>query len=279
MSGLTSTRTPSDAASVAEDRARFYALLANAWRYPEPALIETLRNGGNGAFPPTLRDDFGESVIAPLRRLAKLFDEFRDDSDDEILSMLRAEHARLFGHSVRGTCPPYELEYGRSEIIQQTAELADLSGFYGAFGLDLRESSFERGDHIAVECEFLSILCAKQAWGLREGSVKLAETCWDAQRLFLRDHLSRWSPALAHRVMKADPEGFHGRIAALMSAWLEWECRQFDILLGPQWLELRPADPETDAAIDCDTGGCGPGATERLVQLGVEGPSREGRTT
>lgn len=279
MSVLTSTRTPSDAAAVAEDRARLYALLANAWRYPEPVLIEALLDRGDGASIPEPNDDFGQPVNAALRGLADLRSGFRDGSGDETLSRLRAEHARLFGHSVRGTCPPYELEYGQSEIIQQTAELADLSGFYGAFGLDLREASFERGDHIAVECEFLSILCAKQAWGLREGHSDVAETCWDAQRLFLRDHLSRWSTAFAHRVIKADPEGFHGHIAALMAAWLVWECRQFDIPLGPQWLELRPADPESDAAIDCDTGGCGPGAAERLVQLGVESPSPGGRAT
>lgn len=279
MSGPTSTRTPSDAASVAEDRARLYALLASAWRYPEPVLIDALLDRGDGAFLPAPREDFGEPVIAPLHRLTESVEEFRDGPVDETLSRLRAEHARLFGHSVRGSCPPYELEYGRSEIIQQTSELADLSGFYSAFGLDLREGSFERGDHVAVECEFLSILCAKQAWGLRGGHSKAGETCWDAQRLFLRDHLSRWSSAFAHRVMKADPEGFHGRVAALMSAWLEWECRHFDIPLGPQWLELRPTDPETDAAIDCDTGGCGPGEGERLVQLGLGGLSAGGHAT
>ena len=271
MSVPTSTRTPSDAAAMAEDRARLYALLANAWRYPEPALIDALLDRGDGASVPDPNDEFGPSVNAALRGLAAICDGSHDDPAADALSCFRAEHARLFGHSVRGTCPPYELEYGRSEIIQQTAELADLSGFYSAFGLDLREGSFERGDHVAVECEFLSILCAKQAWGLREGHADVSETCWDAQRLFVRDHLSRWSSAFAHRVMKADPEGFHGRVAALMAAWLEWECRQFDVLLGPQWLELRLAEPETDAAIDCDTGGCGPGATERLVQLGVSG--------
>jgi hypothetical protein len=121
-----------------------------------------------------------------------------------------------------------------------------------------------------VECEFLGILCAKQAWSLRERQAEAAEACWDTQRLFLRDHLARWLPALAHRVATADTGGFYGRLAALALTLIQCECRSFGIPLGPQWLELRPVDPDVDAAIGCDIGECGVGATERLVQLGAE---------
>jgi TorA maturation chaperone TorD len=254
-------------------------MLANAWRHPEEVLVYALGGREDRRLLPAPSEGFLESVNASIRSLVEACDRFRGCSELEVLTTLRAEHARLFGHSVRGSCPPYELEYGRSEIIQQTAELADLSGFYKAFGLDLRESAFERGDHIAVECEFLSVLCAKQAWGLRQGQVEMAETCLDAQRLFLRDHLARWSPAFAHRVVMADGDGFYGRVASLTLTLIEQDCREFGISVGPQWLELRPADPERDAAIDCETSGCGGTTADRLVQVGVDSLSATGHAT
>lgn len=271
-----STQTPSDPAVAAEDRARLYALLANAWRHPEQALLNALLNRDDRGLLPAPGESLSELVTASIRSLTEICDRFRDCPGPDILTELRAAHARLFGHAVRGSCPPYELEYGSSEIIQQTAELADLSGFYNAFGLDLQESAFERGDHISVECEFLGILCAKQVWGLRDGQTEMAETCSDAQRLFLRDHLARWLPALAHRVATADPDGFYGRVACLTSTLIEWECREFGIQVGPQWLELRPADPGRDTEIDCDAGGCGVAAIDRLVQIGVGGVATGG---
>jgi TorA maturation chaperone TorD len=276
MFGPPSTPTASDEAVLAEGRAGLYAFLANAWRHPEEVLLDALLGRARAGLVSAPNERFAESVNRSIHDLLEACDRLGGRPATDVATTLSAEHARLFGHAVRGTCPPYELEYGRSEIIQQTAELADLSGFYNAFGLGLRDSAFERGDHVSVECEFLSVLCAKQAWGLREGRGEMAETCWDAQRLFLRDHLARWSPAFAHRVVMADPRGFYGRVASLTSTLMEWECHRFGIQPGPQWLELRPADVERDAAIDCETGSCGPEATERLVQIGVENLSAGG---
>jgi TorA maturation chaperone TorD len=268
MYGPLNTQIPSDLSAAAEERARLYVLLASVWRYPDDDLLAALRNFEDCGIVPAPGDGFSNSVNAALLGLAEACAGLKDFSASAALARLRGEHARLFGHSVRGSCPPYELEYGRSEIIQQTAELADLSGFYTAFGMDVQESACERGDHICVQCEFLSVLCVKQSWGLREGHHELAEACAYAQRLFLRDHLARWSPALAQRVSTAEPDGFYGCVAALTSAWIEAECRQFGIPAGPAWLELRPADPEQDAAIDCHTGECA-AAAERPVQIGL----------
>ena len=235
-------QTPSnERARMAQTRARSYALLANGWGYPDESLF-------------TLFVDCEHSSLAPELSLEEL----------------RTSHARLFGHSVRGTCPPYELEYGRSEIIQQTAELADLTGFYKAFGMNMSESAFERPDHVSVECEFLGILCAKEAWGRQHSAAELTETCADAQRLFLRDYLGRWLPALAHRVRKAEPASFYGRLASFAASFIADECRRFDIEVGPQWLELRPVDPARDAAIDCETAGCSVATANQLVQIGIE---------
>jgi DMSO reductase family type II enzyme chaperone len=261
----------------AESRAGFYALLANAWRYPDESFAGCfLRPSGVDALLKGL-DELPACLADKVKDLRELVSRLSRTPLADLLSRLQAEFVRLFGHSVRGSCPPYELEFGRGEIIQQTAELADLAGFYSAFGLNLTEAAYERADHVAVECEFLSVLCAKEAWGRQNDNHDLSETCADAQRLFLRDHLAKWLPAYAHRVEAADSEGFYGRAASLASAFIREECRRFEIEVGPQWLELCPADPERDSMIDCDTAGCGDAGENRLIQLGIDARSGSAR--
>ena len=259
--------TPSSQ-QAAQSRGRLYAFLSAAWRYPDESLVEGLREPGALETDSVFLDSpaVGEA-LGSLREIRDRFDRRRNSA---VLRELVSAHTRLFGHSVRGTCPPYELEYGRGEIIQQTADLADLAGFYSAFGLGLLDSALERADHVSVECEFMGVLCAKEAWGRRQENYELVEMCRDAQRLFLRDHLARWLPAFAHRVAALDQDGFHGHAAALAAAFIAEECQMFNIESGPQWLELRPVDPSRDAEIDCESAGCGEPAGERIVQLGME---------
>lgn len=259
--------TPSDQAA-AEVRAGLYALLAAAWRYPDSLLVSRLRQSGVLDFNVgTLECAAVQTAMSELHRMQS---GIRHRTESSVLRELGGAHVRLFGHAVRGTCPPYELEYGRGEIIQQTADLADLAGFYSAFGLELDETACERADHVAVELEFMCVLCSKEAWGCKHGEPELAERCSDARRLFLRDHLARWLPAFAHRVAALDQDGFYGRAASLAAALIVEECRMFDIEAGPQWLELRPADPQRDTEIDCESSGCGGAGDEKLVQIGME---------
>ncbi len=269
MSDLRCTQIPSSELAP-QVRGALYALFGDVWRYPDESSVRDILHFdvANDAL------DVGSS--SPLPWLT-MYVELRSTCErlalrplSNLVKDLQTDHVRLFGHSVRGACPPYELEYDRGEIIQQTAELADLAGFYTAFGLQLADSAFERPDHAAVECEFMGVLCAKEAWGLETGEPALAESCFDAQRLFLRDHLARWFPAFARRVETADPIGLYGRTALLAREIVNEDCRRFEIDVGPQWLELRPADPGRDAAIDCETTTCGDSAANRLIQLGVQ---------
>lgn len=270
MYDLPPMQIPSREADIAEVRAMVYALLSNGWRYPDESLVNLFGEREDWGRWPKAIEGLSSDVTAQIRNLREACSQTYGRSRLLNLEQLLASYGRLFGHSVRGSCPLYELEYGHSEIIQQTAELADLAGFYNAFGMSICDSAFERADHVAVECEFLSVLCVKEAWGQQQGDSELTETCVDAQRLFLRDHLARWMPAFSHRVMKADPEGLYGRLGALAETFLMAECRRFDIEAGPQWLELRPIDPARDAAIDCDTAECGVVTANQLVQISIE---------
>lgn len=268
------TTTPS-AGELETARARSvaYALISYGFQYPDPSLISALSDPARWqSWPDVLR------LVAPAteKHLAAVRTLLRPESTPSACETLvelpdwQDTHNRLFGHSVRGKCPPYELEYGRSEIIQQASFLADIAGFYVAFGMEVGRDTDDRIDHIAMESEFMSVLCRKEAYAIEQESPDLLDISVRAQRDFLKDHLARWLPALALRVQQADPQGFYGALSGFASAFVSAECRRFEITAGPQTVELRPADPVLDTSMSCGPAPDGPGgAGDELVQLTV----------
>lgn len=67
--------------------------------------------------------------------------------------------------------------------------LADLSGFYKAFGM--KENEDITIDNFAVEAEFMSQLLLREAVGIQKGDQEMLEIVRGAEKKFLTDHLSR----------------------------------------------------------------------------------------
>jgi TorA maturation chaperone TorD len=168
----------------------------------------------------------------------------------------------LFGHTGRGPIPPYETEYGDDTLFQKPQEMSDVAAFVRAFGLVLDPGGRERIDHLSCELEFLAFLTRKEAHAQQTGDGAMLEETVAAQRAFVRDHLGRFGPAFARRVLAADPEGAYGAAAALLLEFLDAERRRLGVLLGPGTLRLR--EPIDDGApIACgDAGACAPGSCD-----------------
>ncbi len=115
----------------------------------------------------------------------------------------RSAHRRLFGHTLRGRVCPYECEYGRRPLLQQAQELADLAGFYRAFGLRPSRLRHERPDHVACELEFLEFLSVKEALALERRDGESGEITRQAVRRLLREHLGRFGRAFARALAEA----------------------------------------------------------------------------
>lgn len=174
-------------------------------------------------------------------------------------SPLPGVRQRLFGHTLRGAVCPYETEYGRRELIQQAHELADLAGFYEAFGLKVSQRQRERPDHIACELEFLAVLSLKEAHALERLDGEMLEVTRMAIAKFLTDHLGRFGRAFAVSLQSED-RGYYGRAGELLGAFVELECRRYGVEPGPTVLELR-STREDEVPMACGTG-------DGLVQIG-----------
>jgi TorA maturation chaperone TorD len=175
------------------------------------------------------------------------------------LEQLRRSYERLFGHTLRGRVCPYECEYGRQALLLRAQELADLGGFYAAFGLRSAETRHERPDHVACEFEFVEFLSRKEFWAIENDDAEMADVTLRALAEFLRQHLARFGRAFARSLQDAEPRGFYGMLGAFCEAFLMVECDRLGVPIGPEVLELRTAASD-DVPMAC--------GSEDLVELG-----------
>lgn len=265
-----STEAPRDAVDAALARAVVYRTLSVGFQPPTGARLETIaaRDGfravtaaahyldgihtGRGARPQT--DPTGlASAAAHLATLTV------PDAD-----ALAASFWRLFGHTTRGLICACETEYGPDNGFHQPQQLADIAGYYFAFGLRPVAATDTRADHIACECEFMDFLSRKQAHLLDQadagadvlGTLDVTEM---AERSFLRHHLGRFGRAYAARVATEDGDGYFGALGRLLLAFVDAECARVGVEAGPVDLIVRPDEPD-ETPMAC-------GTADELIQI------------
>jgi DMSO reductase family type II enzyme chaperone len=229
-----SANNESDDVRLSLDRARVYRALAQLFRPPDADFLEEAR----ATSLPELCDalerleeggDHDSSLVAEAKALNALL------ADTE-LEQLRAGHQAAFDESSKIRCAPTEMDQlgGVPQLeLTRTFEMADVAGFYRAFGVAVGESG-QRPDHIAVELEFMNLLAVKEAIALQlEGDGEHAEICRDAARAFLRDHLGRWAPRLGEGLAAADGEPVYGHAGRLLGGFVAFDAERIDAAGAP----------------------------------------------
>lgn len=234
--------TPSDLALC---RSALWEALALGFRPPDGETVARLvSDPGAEALADAaavLDGAWGWDLAPRVRRLAGAWD----------LATLAGAFRRCFGHTARGLVPPYETEYGADSLFLPAQEMGDLTGFYRAFGLAPKPAAHERPDHIGCECEFLLLLARKEAHALERGDRAMLEATERAARLFLKDHLARWAPALGLKLAREDRDGFYGALGDLCHAYVTRECARVGVAMGPEFIRLRSASP-ADVPMGCE---------------------------
>ena len=148
-------------------------------------------------------------------------------------------------------------------IFQQTNTLADIAGFYRAFGLEVSEEQGERLDHIGTELEFMGFLAFKERYAGENHGEEKALICEDAQRKFLKEHLGKWAPLFLRLLRKKTARGFYHALAAITDEFLAMEFRLFQV--APDL--IGSFQPLEDDSFDDSCGSCGEKAENLLNQL------------
>lgn len=220
-------------------RAATYRLLGRAFGYPTPPALEEL------ARLAALAGDAPGCVSVVREPLARFAAAARDADPDAVAG----EYVFLFDRQVR--CPPYESAYGEApQMAGKSAALADIAGFYRAFGLAPAETQPDLEDHIGTELEFMSALALKEAYALADGHVDGLGVTRDAEARFLAEHLGRWAEAFAREVQDASPLPYYTTAAELLAAWIAAETAHLAVtpavVTGPM-----PEDPLAGDTFTC----------------------------
>jgi TorA maturation chaperone TorD len=207
------------------DRARVYRALSQLFRAPDADAVEELRERG---LP---------ELCQALERLAQDSDLWRaaralcDLFDDRSADQLRRGHHDAFDESSGLRCVPNEMaqldDMPQLELTR-TFELADIAGFYRAFGVEVSPGS-ERADHITTELEFMHLLAVKESIALQEeGEGEHAEVCRGASRAFLRDHLGRWAPRLGECLVETNADPVYSAVGLLLGSFIAFDAARID---------------------------------------------------
>lgn len=199
------------------------------------------------ASPPQLgRGELPLSDLVPARVLAAL---------PATAAEMNRQYEAVFGLLVSGACPPYETEYINGKFaVQRAQSLADISGFYRAFGLRPSSKHVERHDHVVLQLEFMALLLnleLRAAEGEDASCDQRVSVCREAQEKFFREHLTWWAPAFAHLLAREAGDGCYGQVARLLAAFLTSQRARFG-LPSPQ---DSPPPSQLERPEECE--GCG----------------------
>jgi nitrate reductase assembly molybdenum cofactor insertion protein NarJ len=198
----------------------------------------------------------------PTAEVVEVFDNLRDELHDHpgfgplVASVrggpdgLQGSYLDLFDQG-KERVALYETEYGRMRGLSKGKDLADIVGFYRAFGVDLdHEDDVELPDHVAVELEFYSILLYKSAALAKSGDREGTEIVEDARRKFLTDHLGCFIGAIAARPTVAG-HPVYGPLLAYCAEVVAAECQRMGVVPAP--LDFFAPDDNAEPA---NCGGC-----------------------
>lgn len=248
-----------DDLAVQLSRETVYRFLAAMLRHPAEYLNEfrdLTTHDALGTAIGILRDDVNSNDIPlgfgelPAEELdaQELTQWLRQPPDD-----LFAEYDRVFGIGPTTDCPPYETEFcPTQEPFYRAQQMADVAGFYNAFGLNVSRTRPDRPDHISLELEFMSLLVTKHRLagrGRRRHAKGRREVSRQAQWCFLRDHLVWWVPSYATGLRRKAGTGPYAALARILAAFMPLERSRFNIK-APQ----APVRPKSVERPEEDTG-------------------------
>ena len=202
-------------------RSQLYRFLADALLYPTENWLCDV---------PLLEPALDELNLSHYRLCGSTID----------LADLQAEHRRVFGLT-GSLC--YETEYGLPHEYRQSQEMADIAGFYRAFGFENGGLIRERPDYLSTELEFMHTLTLKEVYAREAGEQEHLEVCVDAQRKFLQDHLAHWLPLFAKRLAPAAVTGVYAELTNLATAFVAAEADRLDARPEPFRLPEIKATP------------------------------------
>lgn len=205
--------------------ADLYAALSACFSPPSEAMAQAARRG---ALAKPLQAA-ATAVGMDRERLAVTLAALHDarSAEDGDLENLRVEYARLFAGPGMPVAPPYESVHLDGEEAGRSGPLWGLATYavrdaYEAAGLTPRPGP-EPPDQLAAELEFAANLALAESDAWDAGRAEDAGMAGERRSAFVREHLGRWAPGLAARVIAEARQPLYRAAGALLEGILDLE--------------------------------------------------------
>ena len=204
-------------ATAMDGRADTYGLLARLYRVEvDGALLAQLRTMKFPANTGNAHVDAGYELMH--RYLSSVW-------EPALLDLAR-DYVRVFiGHGVNGhsAAYPYESVHTSEKRLMMQQARTEVLAVYRANNLKKDERWRECEDHIAVELEFMQVMCRRTAQALREGDEGAATQMLATQRDFVTNHLANWVPMLVADMLRFSETELYRGLAELTLGFVQTE--------------------------------------------------------
>lgn len=200
-------------------RADIYRLLAMCFDKPSDANLEAIKGLVNELCETGLSSEEGriEAILVNLNL------SLQTSAPADLLDL----YTRLF--LTVTAAPPSEGSY---HMAERGPILADISGFYEAFGFRARESAGPP-DQMKMQLAFMHYMAMKTVNAATKDNQEHLDVTLEAQRKFLDDHIGRWEKRIAQKMVEYTEYPFYLAVADLLVAWIEEDCKHFSVDPSP----------------------------------------------
>ncbi len=196
-------------------RAAWFKIFSLLFRFPDEEIVELVKT--------IVAEAPVEVLDTKLRSSAGLFKQAIVDADS---GEFVTEYSRLFTGG--GLCRTNENDYEKLSF-SMTEKLADVAGFYEAFGFEMAAGVGERPDFIGTELDFINLLLLKQAYATENDWLEHSEISAGALNKFMESHFVNWVPKLCIALGElATSGGVYATGAAALAALVDSEQRRID---------------------------------------------------
>jgi anaerobic sulfite reductase subunit A len=150
----------------------------------------------------------------------RTIEEFLRRRGADTLTELAADYAKIFratGISKKEAALPFEAVYTNADARKHVASVYEAKGLANAHPQHIPE------DHIALELEFMALLCHESQEFLAEKKIPALTGCIMDQKEFLKLHLLNWVPAFCADVQKCAGTDFYKAVAKIADGFLRVE--------------------------------------------------------
>ena len=206
-------------AILCRQRAATYGLLGRLFRVEvdQPLLDELHANRYPASTGNALVDEGYRDIATYLSNI-----------DERSVTQLAVDYTRTFigyGVDAYSAAFPFESVYTSEKRLKMQDARDEVLAIYHAYALDKDESWEENEDHLAVELEFMQVMCTRSAMSLEAGDEAQATRQLEVQKNFLEDHLNAWVPMMTADIARISKTKFYQGLGKLTEGFLEEDAR------------------------------------------------------